>query len=379
MCTAQMFAQDIIIMRNGKEIQAKVAKINNDNIEYKKWTNQYGPIYTVPKQDVFLIKYVNGDKDIFTDEDTQPKPQQSSNSAEPKYIKKSPADNNQQLIDRYKAPVHFAKAPSDKDSKWFFPIMAMSDSSIVSNSDMELKIIPTIVQYFNTNAYMIKYSIELQNKTDKVVYVDLANSFRINCDGTSKSYFSTEQTTVNHGSSSGAGVNLGGITNALGIGGIIGTLAGATTVGSSNQHSVATTYTNQRFLAIPPHSKKNLTEYKQVKVKKNEYEIISDIEEYVFYKNDLRGILKKNNYLSYSEKESPYTAQYIITYSTTQSFLEYSSLYAKLYARYIYGGHYFVLPVTQKDAIKDVQEHISNFWENPGIIVGGCSYLPRKK
>lgn len=256
--------------------------------------------------------------------------------------------------------------------------MAMSDSSIVSNSDMEMKIVPTIVVSWD-KYYEIRYSIELRNKTDKVVYVDLANSFRIYCDGTSKSYFSTEQTTVNHGSSSGAGVNLGGITNALGIGGVIGTLAGATTVGSSNQHSVATTYTNQRFLAIPPNSKKDLTEYKQVKVKKYKYETISDLEEYAFYKNDLRGRLKKDNYLSYSEEESPYTAQYIITYSTTQSFLEYSSLYAKLYARYIYGGYYPILPVTQKDAIKDVQEHISNFWENPGIIVGGCSYLPRKK
>lgn len=378
MCTAQMFAQDIIIMRNGKEIQAKVAKINNDNIEYKKWTNQDGPIYTVPKQDVFLIKYVNGDKDIFTDEDTQQKPQQSSNSAEPKYIKKLPADNNQQLIDRYKVPVYFAKAPSDKDSKYFFPIMAMSDSSIVSNSDMEMKIVPTVVCSYTSN-YDIRYSIELQNKTDKVVYVDLANSFRIYSDGTSTSYFSTEQTTVNEGSSSSVGLNLGGITNALGVGGIIGTLAGATTVGSSNQHSVATTYTNQRFLAIPPHSKKNLTEFKQVKVKRDEYKTISDIEMYEFCKDDLRGILKKNNYISYSEEESPYSVQYIITYSTTQNFLEYSSLYAKLYARYIYGGFFLFAELTQKNAIKDIQKYISNFWENPGIIVGRCSFLPRKK
>lgn len=381
MCVVRAYSQDIIILRNGDEIMAKIAKVSNVEIEYKKWKNQDGPIYTINKDDVFLIKYSNGEKDIFTNDTQQQSPTQQTNVSTPTFVKKSPAENNKQLIDRYKTPVHFAKTAENKDAHYFFPIMTMSDSSLVSTSDLELKIIPTLVWDENVYGnYFLRYSIELQNKTDKIVYIDLANSFRVFCDGTSESYFNTEETTVNHGSSSGAGFNLGGLTNAIGIGGIVGTLAGATTVGGSNQHSVSTTYTNQRFLAIPPHSKKDLTEFKQVHIKKKEYKTISDLEIYAFNLNSLRGVLKKNGYISYTEDESPYTAKYIITYSTNQDFHEYSVLDAKLYARYVYGAYWDTYCDTkQKKAIKRVQKYISNFWEDSGIIVGRCSYIPKKK
>ncbi len=375
-----IYAQDVIIKPNGDEIKAKVTKVNSNEIEYKKWTNQDGPLYTIDTRDVFMIKYTNGEKDVFNTGEKQQITQQLSNASGPKYVKKLPATNNQQLIERYKTPVKFAKTPSNKDAHYFFPIMSMSDSSIVSNSDIEMKIIPTTVWNNNYDSFDIKYSVELQNKTDKVIYIDLANTFRIYCDGTSKSYYNTEQTTVNHGSSSGLGFNLGGITNTLGIGGALGTLAGSTTVGGSSQNSVSTTYANQRILALPPHSKKDLTEYKQVKVKKHEYKTISDLETYEFYKDDLRGHLKKNGYISYSEDNSPYTATYIITYSTAQDFSEYSSLYAKLYARYVYGEFWTTLgPTKREKAIKQVQEYVSNFWEDPGIIVGECVYIQKKK
>lgn len=373
-------AQDTIVKQNGEELVVKVTKVNSNEIEYKKWTNQEGPIYVLSKNEVFMIKYVNGEKDVFNTGDKYQRAQQSSNMPGPKYVKKSPADNNQQLIDRYKIPVQFAKVPKNKDSKCFFPIMSMSDSSIVSNSDIEMKIIPTTIYDNDAELYDIRYSVELQNKTDKVIYIDMANTFRIYCDGTSKSYYDTEQVTVNHGSGSGVGFNLGGITNALGVGGVAGMLAGSTTVGGSSQNSVSTTYANQRILALPPHSKKDLTEYKQVKVKKNTYETISDLERYAFYKHDLRGHLKENGYISYSEDDSPYTARYIITYSTAQDFSEYSSLYAKLYARYVYGGCWTTMFATKREKlIKDVQQSISNFWVDPGIIVGESSYMLKKK
>lgn len=376
---ANLYAQDVIIKPNGDEIKAKVTKVNSNEIEYKRWTNQDGPFYTIDTRDVFMIKYANGEKDVFNIGEKQQITQQLSNASGPKYVKKLPAANNQQLIERYKTPVKFAKTPSTKDAHYFFPIMSMSDSSIVSNSDIEMKIIPTTI-WNNYGCFDIKYSVELQNKTDKVIYIDLANTFRIYRDGTSKSYYNTEQTTVNHGSSSGLGFNLGGITNALGIGGALGTLAGSTTVGGSSQNSVSTTYANQRILTLPPHSKKGLTEYKQVKVKKHEYITVSDLETYKFHKDDLRGHLKKNGYISYSEDNSPYTATYIITYSTAQDFSEYSSLYAKLYTRYVYGEFLITQSQTKREkAIKEVQKYVSNFWEDPGIIVGGCGYIQKKK
>ena len=57
-------AQDIIIYKDGSEQQAKVLKINTDDIVYKKYKNLKGPEYTEYKSNIFMIKYEGGDKDI---------------------------------------------------------------------------------------------------------------------------------------------------------------------------------------------------------------------------------------------------------------------------------------------------------------------------
>ena len=53
-------AQDVIIRKNGDEIQAKVLAVSDSEIDYKKWSNQNGPTYTMSKDDVFMIKYIHG-------------------------------------------------------------------------------------------------------------------------------------------------------------------------------------------------------------------------------------------------------------------------------------------------------------------------------
>lgn len=63
--TSNLFSQDVIFLSNGNEIEAKVVKIGRDEIEYKKWSNQDGPTYTEQKANVFMIKYQNGEKDVF--------------------------------------------------------------------------------------------------------------------------------------------------------------------------------------------------------------------------------------------------------------------------------------------------------------------------
>jgi len=57
-------AQDIILKNDATEIRAKVVKVGNDEIEYKKWENPDGPTYSVPTTDVFIIKYQNGSRDV---------------------------------------------------------------------------------------------------------------------------------------------------------------------------------------------------------------------------------------------------------------------------------------------------------------------------
>jgi hypothetical protein len=61
-------AQDVITNKNGDEIKAKVIEVGQTEIKYKKFTNLTGPIFTVSKSDVFMIKYENGEKEVFNSE-----------------------------------------------------------------------------------------------------------------------------------------------------------------------------------------------------------------------------------------------------------------------------------------------------------------------
>jgi hypothetical protein len=60
-----LVAQDIIILKNGDEIKSLVTEIGTDLIKYRKFENLNGPIYTLEKDRVFMIKYENGTKDVF--------------------------------------------------------------------------------------------------------------------------------------------------------------------------------------------------------------------------------------------------------------------------------------------------------------------------
>ncbi len=59
------YSQDIIVQRNGEEINAKVLEINQNVITYKNWANINGPTYSTAKSEIFMIKYANGTKDVF--------------------------------------------------------------------------------------------------------------------------------------------------------------------------------------------------------------------------------------------------------------------------------------------------------------------------
>jgi len=62
-----MFAQDIILLKNGNDIQAIVQEVGINDVKYKRFDNPNGPNYMLKKSEVFMIRYANGTKDVFTD------------------------------------------------------------------------------------------------------------------------------------------------------------------------------------------------------------------------------------------------------------------------------------------------------------------------
>jgi hypothetical protein len=77
---ATISAQDIITLKNGDEIKAKVQEVGLSDVKYKKFENLTGPTYTLLKTEIFMIKYENGEKDIFA---TQSQPEREKQTPPP--------------------------------------------------------------------------------------------------------------------------------------------------------------------------------------------------------------------------------------------------------------------------------------------------------
>lgn len=62
---ATAVAQDVIVLKYGDLMQAKVLEIGENDVRYKKWENIDGPTYTISIAKILAINYQNGTKDSF--------------------------------------------------------------------------------------------------------------------------------------------------------------------------------------------------------------------------------------------------------------------------------------------------------------------------
>jgi TM2 domain-containing membrane protein YozV len=84
---------DLIILRNGNEISAKVLEVGQNEVKYLLCENLNGPTYTKNKSEILKIKYVNGTSTIFE----QSNQQNSSNSNNP-LVNNSDNPNDKNLL-----------------------------------------------------------------------------------------------------------------------------------------------------------------------------------------------------------------------------------------------------------------------------------------
>ena len=62
------FSQDLITMKTSEDIKAKILEVTTSEIKYKRFDNQNGPVFTLLKSEVSMVRYENGTKDIFNEE-----------------------------------------------------------------------------------------------------------------------------------------------------------------------------------------------------------------------------------------------------------------------------------------------------------------------
>lgn len=62
LCTASVFAQDVIVKKDGSTIVCRVVEVTDSEITYKKWSDLNGSNYVMNRTDASAINYENGKK-----------------------------------------------------------------------------------------------------------------------------------------------------------------------------------------------------------------------------------------------------------------------------------------------------------------------------
>lgn len=176
-----------------------------------------------------------------------------------------------------------------------------------------------------------KLKFVFYNKTDKVIYVDKENSFAYIND-TPTNLFQNSSYTTGNGTEKGASVNLGGIANALGINGPIGSILGGVNVGGGVSNMNSTTTYEKRILSVAPKSLAVLYDFGSCQSVLEEIKFLNTQRDYVetwgvrgyFINPYTKGKtkFKKGMSMTFDASNSPARYKGVVKYSLSEDFKE---------------------------------------------------------
>ncbi len=288
-------AQDVIVKKSGEVLNVYNVDVASKYIFYT--TEQASDdIKRIHKEEVFSVKI--GDSEMqMIGEVVKEKKQLQENTVKSDekiegLVERKVNNNNAELIARYnKRHDGFTdKKPTDKVEEHGWAILGITKESVLSNEDIEVEL--RIIKdkygdYYGFGGaiygYCSFFNVFIWNKTNRTVYVDLGNTFKIYNSGNTKAYYDG----------------------------------------------------SQRILAIPPLGKVCLPPHYEIDGKKI-IKFYDNIE--ICYPQKTKGVMKKFAVTDFTENETLWKNQFMITYSTDLSFKTYSILKFSLYLRQLIGG-----------------------------------------
>ena len=349
-------AQDMIVKKDGTVIQAKVMKVGTSEVDYKKWSNQNGPQYSIAVADILAINYQNGEKETFDNVSAQP--EASKPAAQPTGMTQVTVETlsaeakaaNDAAIEKYNQiyDTDVNEVMKNGNAKRAFMRLGVTEGSVLENEDIAISIATGYMTYAGVdpnwpNHCNVGIKFMIQNKTNSTLYLDLGNTFYVSM-GQSFAYYVPTSTTTTKSSSSGVGINAGAIAGAMGLGGVAGKLAGGINFGGGSTSGTAVTTFSQRVVAIAPGSTYNLAPQF---IFCNEPRSISpgffcSYNWGTFYckavfSDENGGRMLNYDLYSYSEQSSPLQLSFVTSYSKNEDFASSSSLSCGLYLMEMYG------------------------------------------
>ena len=215
----------------------------------------------------------------------------------------TPDKNNQKVIKRYNYYSHRGASPSSTGRAiGYTAVFGVKRNSIMSTEDVEVNVVKRWVQDAAVDDMENRlYFVEIKNKTNKPLYIDKSHCYRIYHDGRKYCYYDPER----------------------------------------DDTSLV-----QRVIVIPPHSKKNLSDYRAILTKKGPFPELKIIDYPEDFHWDAKvagiceGFLSDYEVRTFTEDTSPYYRSFEITYSKDADFSTYSLLTINFYMRQLIGCFY---------------------------------------
>lgn len=372
-----LFAQDKIITREGETITGYGTEVGPSTIYYRAESAETSPTLKIAKNLVLMVKFQNGEKVMISEDGTNSNAAVSSPTAATANTTGSVREDvaisdeeNAAIMARYTPDVTYTGGSVGKDAGKAVFFFNFTKDSHVADKNVEISYkagtlgrskrsaswsnFIWITEYTGLTAKMVPSALAdgwpackvvVKNKTNKTIYVDLANTFFFR--GTNAAaYYVPTATTSASSSSTGAGVNMGAVANAVGVGGAIGKLANGVTVGGEHTNTSSTTVFSQRVISIAPLSS---IELQPVELFPQEladaYNFRGDI--YTF--TDMGWTtpagcvrfpisnVKVGEKATYDETSSPVTVGSFVTYATTEDIAIPYTIQSKLYVSSLMG------------------------------------------
>lgn len=372
---ATMMAQDRIITKSGDVVEAYRVDIGSSFIYYTNADNDDAALQKITKADVLMIKKKDNTVINLYEEAPAKATETTStkkNADETGIVQITPeslsaegkAANDALLADMNKpVEIRLAKEKNrGNECSWARAVLGVKESSVLANEDIEISVEKGFLYKKNKTTPAVFKSecnfrfdlnpairFNVRNKGSKTLYLDLGNSFYVRF-GQASCFYTPSSTTTTTSSSGGAGVNLGAVAGAIGIGGAAGTLASGVTVGGGSTSGTSSTTYAQRVVAVPPMSTIALTpQY----IFGNEKKELADGWEYIqwhshysyefiinmnFAKDSSEGEMLVGDHYEYQETTSPMQWSFIVAYSETEDCAHEKSLASYFYLKDLCGA-----------------------------------------
>ncbi|RMG54058.1 MAG: hypothetical protein D6722_29565 [Bacteroidetes bacterium] len=82
-CITPLMGQDVIIRKNGLEIEAEVLRVDPEEVLYKRWDNLDGPEFVLQRAQIVLIRYADGRVQIMEEDFYESEEEEGAELAQP--------------------------------------------------------------------------------------------------------------------------------------------------------------------------------------------------------------------------------------------------------------------------------------------------------